>query len=110
MPPQNLLSFEKEYANIDVTGDAIIVTARPNHRIYVINWLLAAGAVLIAQWRSGSTTIIAGAINNSTAGAAPSEASEAGHFRCAVGENLELTVDSTPGVIGSVVVVFVPVR
>lgn len=110
MSAQNLAAYDIQYFNIDATSGAIIVPSRAGHRIYCINWLLAAAVNVVAQWRSGSSTIIAGAINNGTAGAAPSEAIESGHFRCAVGENLELVLDNTLGVIGSIVVAFVPVR
>ena len=109
MPHQNLRSYDAEYFNVNVSAGGVVVPGRANHRIYVVNWLLASAVAVLAQWRSGST-VIAGAINAGTSGAAPSEAIELGHFRCAVGEDLELVLDATPSVVGSVVVVFVPVR
>ena len=107
MPQESLLRHDVIYQVVDVTVSGVVVTGKTGYSIVVINWLLAAASSVLARWRS-NTTDIAGAINGGTVGAAPGEAIYAGHFRCVSGEDLELTLDATVSVVGSVVVAFEP--
>jgi len=111
MRSHTLLDHEVEHANIDLSDTGVVVSGRPGHVIHVINWALMAAASVKAQFRSSETggSIIGGAINAGTVGAAPGEAIQTGHFKCsAAGADLELLMDVATGVIGYVVVAHVP--
>ena len=111
MPQSSLLRYDIRHIPIDETGlggASVIFAGTAGIEIYGVNWILVAAQTVVATWRSG-TTPIGGAINGGTVGAAPGEAIYAGHWKCEDGDDLQLLVDATIGVTGSVVIALVPV-
>lgn len=128
MPDNSLMRYDTGYFPVDISASGLIVPGRVGVQvepgppppwksapaeIYLVNWLLVAAAAVVANWVSDldtptSATILGGAINGGTFGAAPSEAIMLGHVKTIAGEGLHLNLGAAVNVTGYVVVAYVP--